>query len=81
MEPKKRKKAAVRMMEQLVRMTIRSSAFTIMSENETGRLASSLQDYLRMLNKLAESDPEGKFWSTLHRVNLRILRHLLAIKR
>jgi hypothetical protein len=81
MRPKKRKKSAVRMMEQLVRMTIRSSESAIMSEQETGGLAGSLQGYLRLLKELAEEDPEGRFWDVLHRVDLKILRHLLRVKR
>ena len=81
MGPTKRKKAAVRMMEQLVRMTIRSSDSAIMSEQETGRFTGSLRGYLRLLKKLAEEDPEDSFWGVLHRVDLKILRHLLRLKR
>jgi hypothetical protein len=52
-----------------------------MSEQETGGLAGSLQGYLRLLKELAEEDPEGRFWDVLHRVDLKILRHLLRVKR
>ncbi len=80
MGPKKRKKAAVRMVDQLIRMTIRSSS-SILSGNETGRLAENLHGYLKLLYKLVENDPDDNFWRTLHRVNLKILRHLLRAKR
>jgi hypothetical protein len=77
---KKRKRSAVRMMEQLLRILIRPST-TTMSERETGRSAANLQKYLRVLKKLAEKDPDEKFWDILHRVDLKILKHLLQFKR
>jgi hypothetical protein len=80
MGPKRRKKSAVRMMEQLVRMVIRSPV-TTMSERETGRSEPNLQRYLRVLKKLAEKDPDERFWNILHRVDLKILKHLLQTKR
>jgi hypothetical protein len=81
MGPKKKKKSAVRMMEQLVRLTIRSSESAIMSEHETGRLAGDLQRYLSLLKELVERDPEDRFWGVLHRVNLKILRYMLRVRR
>jgi hypothetical protein len=80
MGPKKKKKSAVRMVEQLIRMTVRSSGSS-MSGNETGRLAENLHGYLRLLRKLAESDPDERFWRILHRVNVKVLRHLLQAQR
>ena len=74
----KRKKAAVRMLERLVREILRLE--TGISMVAAGREAISLRLRVRYLDRLAEDDPDNIFWDRLQKTVIKILRYL-AVKR
>jgi len=74
----KRKKAAVRMLERVVREILRLE--TGISMVAAGREAISLRQRVRYLERLAEDDPDNLFWDRLQKTVIKILRYL-AVKR
>ena len=73
-----RKKAAVRMLERVVREILRLE--TGISMVAAGREAISLRLRVRYLDRLAEDDPDNIFWDRLQKTVIKILRYL-AVKR
>ena len=74
----KRKKAAVRMLERVVKEILRLE--TSISMVAAGREAISLRRRVRYLERLAEDDPDNLFWDRLQKTVIKILRYL-AVKR
>jgi len=70
-----RKKAAVRMFEQAVRIAVPKTDLDI-SGMTSGRLTKSLLAYVGRLKRLAADDPDDKFWPTLQRVILKLVKYV-----
>ncbi len=70
-----RKKSAVRMFEQGVRIAIRTTEID-MSGMTSGRLATNLRAYVGRLNRLAQDDPNNLFWSTLQKAILKLVKYV-----
>jgi hypothetical protein len=76
-----RKRNAVRMLEQAVRLT-RRTADSRMSGRTTGRLQKEMHKYLAVLKCLQQDDPNDKeFWETLHKALSTIVKCLRHIDR
>ncbi len=74
-----RKKAAVRMLERVVREILRLE--TGISMVAAGREAFGLRERIRYLERLAEDDPENVFWDRLQKTVIKILRYLPVKRR
>jgi hypothetical protein len=70
-----RKKAAVRMFEQAVRITTRTSEFS-MSGTTSGRLGTNLRRYVGRLKHLAQEGPNDLFWPTLQKAILKLVKYV-----
>jgi hypothetical protein len=70
----KRRKAAVRMLERVVREILRLEASISMVA--AGREAVGLRHSVRNLKRLAEDDPDNIFWDRLQKTVIKILRYL-----
>jgi hypothetical protein len=75
----KRKDAAVRMLNRVVREISRFE--NGISMVAAGREAIGLQQRLKNLKRLAEDDPDNIFWDRLQKTVIKILRHLAAKRR
>ncbi len=73
---KKRKKAAVRMLERVVNEFSRLE--TGISMVAAGREAVSLQHRLRNLERLVEDDPDNIFWDRLQKTVIKILGYVVV---
>jgi hypothetical protein len=72
---KRKKKAAVRMLERVVKHASRPPQAG-MSAVAAGRSVSDLQQYLRKLKRLVGDDPDNEFWDTTQRAVVKVLRYL-----
>jgi hypothetical protein len=70
-----RKKSAVRMFTQAVRLAIRRSEDG-MSGMASGRLATNLRMYTGKLNRLAQDDPDNSFWPILQKAILKLVKYV-----
>jgi len=75
-----KKKAAVRMFEQAVRIATRANLLDI-SSMTSGRLAKSLLAYVGRLKRLAQDDPDNLFWATLQKAILKLVKYVRDLPR
>jgi hypothetical protein len=76
-----RKRSAVRMLEQAIRLTERTAG-SRMSGWATGRLQKEMHKYVTVLKRLEQDDPnDEEFWETLHKAISTIVRCLRHIDR
>ena len=75
-----KKKAAVRMFEQAVRISIRSTLLD-MSGMTSGRLESNLLAYVGRLKRLAQDDPDSLFWPSMQRAILKLIKYVRNLPR
>lgn len=76
-----RKRNAVRMLEQAIRLAERTTD-SRMSGRATGRLQKEMRKYLAVLGRLEQDDPNDKeFWETLHKAISTIVKCLRHIDR
>jgi hypothetical protein len=72
---KRSKEHAVRMLDQAVRLAIRTDE-PGMSEVANGRLASNLCKDVRLLKCLARAQPDDLFWRTLQKTLLKLVKYV-----
>ena len=77
---RRRRKRAVRMLDQAVRLAI-PNAEPGMSEVANGRLASNLRKDVRSLERLVQDDPDGAFWSVLQKTILKLVKYVRQTRR
>jgi hypothetical protein len=70
-----RKKSAVRMFTQAVRIAIRHCEDGV-SGMASGRLATNLRMYIGKLNRLAQDDPDNLFWPILQKAILKLVKYV-----
>ena len=76
-----RRRSAVRMLEQAIRLTRRTTDFR-MSGQATGGLEKEMRKYVTVLKRQAQDDPnDEEFWETLHKAILKIVKCLRHIDR
>jgi hypothetical protein len=68
-----RRKRALRMLEHAVRLAV-PLAKSGMSGTENGRLAQVLRKDVYLLKALLKDDPDDKFWETLQKAILRLVK-------
>jgi hypothetical protein len=66
----KRKKAAVRMLERVMKLTSRISGI---SSVVAGRELYNFEHSLKKLKRLAEYDPDSRFWDVLQKTVVKVL--------
>ena len=71
----RRKKTVVRMLEQVVHI-LYSSASTDMSGTEPDKSERMVRRLLKILQQLADRDPDNKFGTYFVRLQLKLLKHL-----
>jgi hypothetical protein len=75
----RREGRAVRLFEHAVRLL--PECTTNMLGTTSGKLVQNLRNYGHRLRKLAEKDPDGRFWPTLQKANLKMIKFLLDAMR
>ena len=76
-----KKRSAVRMLEQAIRLSTRI-AEPGMSGRATGRLEKEMHKYLAVLKRLEQDDPnDTEFWDTVQKAILKIVKCLRQISR
>lgn len=76
-----RRRNAVRMLEQAIRLT-RRTIDSRMSGQATGGLEKEMRKYVTVLKRLEQDDPDAEeFWETLNKAILKIVKCLRHIDR
>jgi len=75
-----RKLAAVRLLEQAVRLLQSQIARTSGLNDPSDRSIADLCRYSAKLRDLAKHDPDSRFWEVFQRAYLKLLKHLLRFR-